>query len=944
MTIVNAKLFGIQEILKDQDKIYFPYKKAEALFYYMLVRKQALREIVINLLWGDMGEDIAKKNLRNAVYSIKKIFNENIIISPKRSLLMLNPDIQFQCDIYKFLSKEDACGLKDGFRNNINELEIFKIYRGDFLEGFYVKDAETFEKWMMQVRQQFRDKYINNLTKCVERFMKEKRINSAKSCCKKLFYVDDFNEQAYRLLMSIYIKEGEYGKAVYTYNILRQKLKDELGVSPDEETKLLYEEIIEKKIYNEDNSNCGNLEFFYGRAEEINILMNNYKNFIEKNAAESILIKGEAGIGKTKLVCEFLNRIQCKDLYLISTNCYQAEENYILKPWNSIFQRIFKILTMENIKLPQYTYKVIESIFPAIDTENTHQHIESLERWDMIKYQAIESAAIDIIKYVCGKKRMILFMDDIQWIDEVSLSLIKNIILNLKNNRFMVIFTCRRGYDKKVDNFITFMRFRNLIREIVVNPLNVEETMDFIKRLLPQYNFSKEELGNIYLNTEGNMFFLVEYLNNFKDKKQPFIISPKMQDILKTRLYNISYNARRLLSIISIFFDMAKIKDIQELVQGNPLELMSSIDELQKKALIKEIYLDDEIGIAFNHIKMREYVYSQLSNSEKFFLHKKVANIIENKLSNDAYDFSLYSKLIYHYMGCGNKLKELEYRIKNLNSYLSNKHEIFPILYNNYSQEYLLTDNQVKDKFKDIYLIIKDLRNMNVDKEKLKDIEMEFFYIVGRDYIRKGEYQKGYSIIYELISYAINGDNYKLTLQCYKQLIYYSMNISNFSLMKNYIDKAIEISIKYNYEDEIPVILRLKGYEKIMNGKLHEGEKLLKEAIELFNNLKNSEKYVLNIAAAYDFIGESKMIKEQYDEALKCYELAINMCTERDVNLGMPIFYTNAGEALYEMGMYEKAYNYIKKALRLYDELNFVWGRAKANNLNDMLSCRNNNR
>lgn len=298
----------------------------------MLVKKQASREIVINLLWGNMDEHVAKKNLRNAVYSIKKIFNENIIISPKRFLLMLNPNIKFQCDIYEFLSKEHTYNLKEKFKNDLNELEVFKIYNGDFLEGFYVKNAEVFEEWMIQVRHQFKEKYINKLTNCVERFMKEKRINSAKSCCKKLFYVDDFNEKAYRLLMSIYMKEGEYGKAVYTYNVLKQKLKDDLGVSPDEETKLLYEEIIEKKIYNEDNSNCGNSGFFYGRVEEINILMNNYKNFVKKNTAKSILIKGEAGIGKTRLVWEFLNKIQCKDLYLISANCYQAEEEYILKP------------------------------------------------------------------------------------------------------------------------------------------------------------------------------------------------------------------------------------------------------------------------------------------------------------------------------------------------------------------------------------------------------------------------------------------------------------------------------------------------------------------------------------------------------------------------------------------------------------------------------------
>ena len=232
MVIINAKLFGIPEVLKDEEKVYFSYRKAEALFYYLLTKKQVSREVVVNLLWGNINEDVAKKNLRNAVYSIKKVFNEEVIISPKRSLLMLNPKIQFHSDIYKFLDKN----------------KNFKSYEGDFLEGFYVKDADGFEEWMIQTREQFKEEYVAILTICIEKFMKEKDINNAKACCKKLLYIDDFNEEGYRVLMTIYMEEGKYGKAVYIYNVLKEKFKKELGVSPDEKTEQLYKEIREREV------------------------------------------------------------------------------------------------------------------------------------------------------------------------------------------------------------------------------------------------------------------------------------------------------------------------------------------------------------------------------------------------------------------------------------------------------------------------------------------------------------------------------------------------------------------------------------------------------------------------------------------------------------------------------------------------------------------------
>lgn len=521
MTIINSKLLGIPEVFKGEDKVYFSYKKAEALFYYLLMKKQVSRDVVVNLLWGENDEEIAKKNLRNAVYSIKKVFNEDVIVSPKRSLLMLNPSIEFQCDIYKLLDKNQSNG------------EVVNLTIVEFLEGFYAKNAESFEEWVTQTREQVREEYINKLTICMEEFIKKNDLISAKICCKKLFYIDDFNENVYRYFMLISMKEGNYGKAVYTYNVLKEKFRVELGVSPDEKTEQLYKEITEREICGNNNMHCENKELFYGRVKEINILMNNYKNFIENDMAKSIFIKGDAGIGKTRLICEFINKVECEDLYIISTNCYQAEEEYILKPWNNIFEKIAKVLINENIELPKSVYRVISNIFPTFNIENSYEYKESFEKSDMIKYQAIESATIDIINRICNKKRVILFFDDIQWIDQMSLSLIKNVILNLENKRCIVLLNSRDGYDKKIDDFITFISFKDLISEIQIKPLTNEETLDFAKKILPNYNFSKEEQIKIYLNTEGNVFFLVEYLNNFKDKSLPFQFHLKCRIFLK---------------------------------------------------------------------------------------------------------------------------------------------------------------------------------------------------------------------------------------------------------------------------------------------------------------------------------------------------------------------------------------------------------------------------
>lgn len=108
MDKVFVKLLGTPEIFYNEQRITFPFRKAEALFYYLLVEKQASRDELVNLLWSEVQESIGKKNLRNAVYMIRKIFGSDIIVSPQRAILMLNEEIEWAIDLDVFLHQEQS--------------------------------------------------------------------------------------------------------------------------------------------------------------------------------------------------------------------------------------------------------------------------------------------------------------------------------------------------------------------------------------------------------------------------------------------------------------------------------------------------------------------------------------------------------------------------------------------------------------------------------------------------------------------------------------------------------------------------------------------------------------------------------------------------------------------------------------------------------------------
>ena len=88
--ILKAVLLQTPSILLDSQPVSLPVKRAEALLYYMLVRKSASRQELISLLWEDCDEATGLKNLRNTLYSLRKALGGDLLLSPRKSLLVVN--------------------------------------------------------------------------------------------------------------------------------------------------------------------------------------------------------------------------------------------------------------------------------------------------------------------------------------------------------------------------------------------------------------------------------------------------------------------------------------------------------------------------------------------------------------------------------------------------------------------------------------------------------------------------------------------------------------------------------------------------------------------------------------------------------------------------------------------------------------------------------------
>ena len=84
-------------------------------------------------------------------------------------------------------------------------------------------------------------------------------------------------------------------------------------------------------------------------------------------------------------------------------------------------------------------------------------------------------------------------------------------------------------------------------------------------------------------------------------------------------------------------------------------------------------------------------------------------------------------------------------------------------------------------------------------------------------------------------------------------------------------------------------------------------------------------RYALNIAGAYNYLGEIRRGMGRYQEALDYYDKAMEYARDQDAYSSWVVFSCNAGVVCYAMGRYEQAEKYFRQAYELFPRYNFCW-------------------
>src|SRR6056297_3850996 len=157
---IQINMLGSPKIIYNGNDITekLSYKSA-GILYYVSANDSSSREKIAYTFWEGSSEDAAKYNLRYNLWSMNKIFkssnkNEDPILEWNKNNLFLNENYDLDIDIESY-----SKNIKSQDLNLKSLIKLKSLYKGEFLEGFYLKDSFAFNDWLFFEREKYQKKY-----------------------------------------------------------------------------------------------------------------------------------------------------------------------------------------------------------------------------------------------------------------------------------------------------------------------------------------------------------------------------------------------------------------------------------------------------------------------------------------------------------------------------------------------------------------------------------------------------------------------------------------------------------------------------------------------------------------------------------------------------------------------------------------------------------------
>jgi predicted ATPase/DNA-binding SARP family transcriptional activator len=254
MARLELFLLGTPRLERDGVPLQFDTRKILALVAYLAMSgsgteaRSLSRESVVALLWPDLEPSRARAVLRRNLSLLRRALGGEWLVV-NRQTIGTDPDTDCWLDVDQFLHLAHAWQTHDHPQEQVCPrclealAEATALYRGDFLEGFSLRDSVAFDDWQFFQAEELRRGLASVLERLVRGQSARGNPEAALPFARQWLALDPLHEPAHQHLMQLYARTGQRSAALRQYQECVRVLDEEFGLPPSAETAALHEQI-----------------------------------------------------------------------------------------------------------------------------------------------------------------------------------------------------------------------------------------------------------------------------------------------------------------------------------------------------------------------------------------------------------------------------------------------------------------------------------------------------------------------------------------------------------------------------------------------------------------------------------------------------------------------------------------------------------------------------
>ena len=599
--MLRIALLGEQVIGDDSGAVLTRSPRSVALVAFLAVHAglPQPRRRIAGLFWPDSTDAQALTNLRRELHQLRRVLGDPPSLAVTGQDLCWRDTPSSRVDVRDFdVARRAALAAADPGAALAHANAALAAYHGELLPGLA-------DDWVLTARAEL-DRQCVELCDLVCRTPSGDPA-AALAAARRRILLRPLEETGYRTLMALQAETGDRAGAVSTYHRCASVLESELGVVPAEPTRAALRRLLARPDPELRRATAPGL---VGRATELARLGEAWRTAAAGRAG-IVLVRGDAGVGKTRLVAELAGLARAEGAIVAAGQCFGTPGRLALAPVADWLRT--PGVQRATASLDPVWRAEVDRLVPATRAP-TAGH-PAVEAWQRLRFFEGLARAL-----TGGGRPVLLVLDNVQWCDQETCAFLTFCLGLRPDAPLLVAGTLRDGdLDRDLTAWTARLREDGRLTELPLRPFDAAATAGLAEAVAGR-PLSEPDRALLHAATGGYPLYVVEALRT--NDSMP---SGGLQAVLRARLDQPGAAAREVAGLAAAVGRDFTLELLPEASDLDADTVVDAVDELWRRRIVREF----RGGYAFTHDLLRETAYQQVSPPRRWLLHRRLAQGLE---------------------------------------------------------------------------------------------------------------------------------------------------------------------------------------------------------------------------------------------------------------------------------------------------------------------------